>query len=172
MHCTKCGARVPEEAAFCPGCGAAVSSELRPTNDPERETADWMQGRSIGCLGVAGIIIVAALVLSALPDGSNSEQAASSAPAGYTPERIAECQRVIALGEKAGLVRARPQERRIEVDERLWAAVDAGTKRGLMMAVFCAAFRGRPETLDNAVAYGYHSGKRLAMASELGVSFE
>ena len=43
-----------------------------------------------------------------------------------------------------------------------------------MRALLCAHLRGRPPTQfeDYVVAYGYRSGRRMAMASRDGVTFE
>jgi hypothetical protein len=82
------------------------------------------------------------------------------------------CDDLIDQGEKAGLIKERPSAERINVEDRLWAQFPASSKRGLAMAVRCSAKSGAPGELDYGVVYGYRSGKRLAMATSVGVNFE
>lgn len=47
-HCRNCGAQLPEDAMFCPGCGAPVEAKTQPASDI-RETA--MRYIAIGLVG-------------------------------------------------------------------------------------------------------------------------
>lgn len=81
------------------------------------------------------------------------------------------CDELIRRSEREGLIRERPEPNRINVDDLAWAEFPAGAKKGLALAVRCSATRGAPQQTDYAVVYGYRSGKVLAMATSVGVTF-
>ncbi len=168
MHCTNCGSALPEGAAFCPGCETRAGTAGPTAMMPARK----LDGYSILGLAGGGLALLFVLALDGGGGGSNAANSATSPAAYYSAERIRECQRVITLARQSGLVMTRPTERRIEVDEAVWNSLVADSKRALLQAVFCVAFRGQPDTLDNVVVDGYYSGKRLAVASDTGVNFE
>lgn len=64
---------------------------------------------------------------------------------------------------------------RLNVEDARWLLLPAETKRALLAAAACAHF-GRPATdladMEFTVAYGFRSGKRLAMLSRIGMSFD
>jgi hypothetical protein len=86
----------------------------------------------------------------------------------YSKERIAQCAEVLKSGERIGLIKERPTSVRINVEDRIWSETSAGSKRGFLLALGCAAY-GRPLGDDHVVAYGFRSGKRLALATGHGV---
>jgi hypothetical protein len=105
--------------------------------------------------------------------GSGSAAAPLSTGMSYSAERVAQCHKLLSDGSAAGLIRAQPSWNRIEVDETIWAALPAGSKKGFAMAIPCAGL-GRAAVMADPtpVVYGYRSGKRLALVSPVGVSLE
>lgn len=78
-----------------------------------------------------------------------------------------------AIAEKA--IRRWPQPNRIDVDDIVWRLTDAEDKKAMLALVGCASFKKQSGnfTFDEyVVAYGARSGKRLAMLSSVGFSFE
>ena len=108
---------------------------------------------------------------SATPSPSPSPELAA-APALTTVQRD-QCRQFLAQAADAGMVASRPTPTRLNVNEAQWAIADAETKRVLLQAVACDVWgRHLPTALDHVVAYGQHSGQRLAMLTEVGIRFE
>ncbi|MFL6729533.1 MAG: hypothetical protein ACJ8E3_09325 [Sphingomicrobium sp.] len=122
------------------------------------------------CLAVVpGLRLVGlSVLLLAIPACSNSDQPTSDQATTTDPKP---CDDLIEQAENDGLVKQRPSPDRVNVEDRLWAQFPATSKEGLAMAVRCSATRGAPDELDYGVVYGYRSGKRLAMATSVGVKF-
>lgn len=148
----------------------------------------WMRQR--GCLFWGVAIVVVAGVLGALDPtrsapGSDdaaaiasaavAEAAAEAAPAVVDATTRAECRDTVRQLERAGLIKGRPRAGRIDVDDRLWAEMPAQMKSRALQAVSCDV-QGRfiPAGFDDEAiaAYGWRSGKRLALLTQVGVSFE
>lgn len=125
----------------------------------------------------------AVLVLAAIALGIGLLQAAGigEAPPAPPPPALlsaaerAECNAALAKAEAAQLIRQRPTATRINVDDGQWAQLPADLKEKILAAVSCAAL-GRWQPLDISegpvVAYGWRSGKRVAMLTSVGVVFE
>lgn len=85
------------------------------------------------------------------------------------------CAKAIEDGTKQGIVRKRPSADRVDVEDATWRLMAADDKRALLALVACDAFGKRAGDLDlseHVVAYGYRSGKRLAIMTSVGVQFE
>ena len=123
-----------------------------------------------GCVVTGlGLFALFALLGSWLPDDRAS--APPAPPAQLAPDVVAQCQAVIDAAARAGLIRARPEARRINVDERLWLQLDAATKDRTLQAVACTTWRqSMPPGTESAVAYGARSGKRLQMLTSAGMA--
>ena len=101
-------------------------------------------------------------------------QAAASATPIAEPKlddaAVAKCGALIAKGLKSGIIRERRQPTRIDVDDGLWAALDARTKDVVLRAVACEVWRQyTPPENEFVVSYGWRSGKRIEMLTSVGV---
>lgn len=93
MHCTKCGTNVPDEAAFCPGCGAAVtqpqSSTLSVTPaSPPPGTLTKKSNKLVGCIVFVVVIFVLLALIGqcAQKVAGPAGTATASSSGGGTPE--------------------------------------------------------------------------------------
>lgn len=151
--CPKCAEEVQDAARVCKHCGHEFGFKLP----------------NIGCGGTIVLACLAIWILSrCTPDTSPPAPATTQ----YSADRIAECEKLISQAEKAGMIRARSDFNRIDVEDRLWRTLPAESKRGLLLAVGCVAYRHPFKITEYSVAYGYRSGRRLAMATSVGVKFE
>lgn len=80
--------------------------------------------------------------------------------------------RAIERARATGLIVARPEPRRVNVNERLWDRMTAFDQRALVLEIRYSAYNGQAGTLDDAVVYGWQSGQRRAQATSVGVTFE
>lgn len=90
-------------------------------------------------------------------------------------ETRASCAQAIDQATKDGIVRQRPAPNRVNVEDAVWQLMAADDKRALLSLVACDAFGKREGDLDLSeyvVAYGFRSGKRLAMLTEFGVAYD
>lgn len=156
--CPECAELIQPDASKCRYCGAKQGSE------------------SASCFGLFLALIVVMGVVGQCGRGED-KPAESKAPAHMlTAKAIKECNDTIALSIKKGLIKRRPDNNRVDVDDVAWELSDANDKKALIGILGCAAF-GRKlrdfESLEQyVVVYGARSGKRLAMGSEFGVSFD
>jgi hypothetical protein len=78
MYCSQCGTQVPDEAAFCPACGARSVSYAAAA--PAKRRLPYI----LAAAGILGGILVAVLVAAMLRggggNGSSNEQAGAVAP--------------------------------------------------------------------------------------------
>jgi hypothetical protein len=168
-RCLQCAEQIQSAARVCRYCSHQFS-------DSEVSRGQW-DDRAGAFAKALPSVIGACLLLwfcSSVGTSMDEGRARRAATAAAAPVAdVKQCEAVLSQGEKARLIRERPSERRINVDERLWAELPASAKEGMLLALACTMTGGRPLTgLDNAVAYGWRSGKRLVMATEVGVSFE
>lgn len=106
-------------------------------------------------------------VLTALALAACSEAPARPDPA---PDPRA-CNRLIEESAKEGLIRARPRMDTVEVEEALWRAISARSKRMVAVLVRCSARNGEPNTeAVTGYVYGYRTGTMLAFASDVTTS--
>ena len=80
MTCANCGAAIPDGAAFCPGCGQAVSTAAPPAPPaPKSQPPRGISSKTRGCLTIAGIGFAVLLLIGILApapkqtDSNNSE---------------------------------------------------------------------------------------------------
>ncbi len=111
-------------------------------------------------------------VLPETPEQKAQKTARVSAPVN-DPVR---CEKILNLAVRNGTIRERPEVDRIIVDEIRWTLMPASEKSVMMQMLLCSAFKGRSmvqvEPMDFVVAYGWQSGKRLALFGPAGLKFE
>lgn len=139
----------------------------------------WGVGALIG-LGIVAIGMepeppaTAASQSAVAPPTTPVSPVASVAAGELTPTERADCAESLRKAETLGLIKDRPTPSRIDVEETLWAGLPAKTKQGILGSVSCEVLgRWMPLTPGTPlVAYGYHTGNRLAMLSSVGMRFE
>lgn len=131
-------------------------------------------GNGISCTGVVlGLFLAGWIFWPSAP-----EQAA--APAGprvlvqppqlLSADVVGKCRDLLKMAERIGVIRDRPDPTRINVDERKWAELDAATKDRTLQAVACDVWQqNMPPADEMVVAYGWRSGTRVQMLTEIGM---
>lgn len=155
-RCGNCAELIQDQARACRFCGRKVQSN-----------------NSIAALVIIGVL--SALLLSVIFSGRfTPEPVAEAAAPKLADSAVKMCRGMLALAVDKGVIKARPQPNRINVDDRLWAMTDADTKDKVMQAVACDLWQTSmpPGKLDYVVAYGHRSGKRIQMLSSTGMSRE
>lgn len=162
--CPQCAEQIQSLAKTCRYCGHNFSEADIAAAEAHQQREDTVRilTKALPVLLVFGFVVWCSNQPSSLP---GTEQVA-------TVTDPKPCNDLIEQAQREGLVRERPAPNRINVDDRRWADFPASSKRGLAMAVRCSAYGGAPAELDYGVVYGYRSGKRLAMATSVGVDFE
>ena len=90
----------------------------------------------------------------------------------YSASVVSQCKSLLDDSEAKKLIRGHPRPDRIDVEEGLWIALPAESKTGILLAVNCVT-NGRPLSgFEYVSAYGYRSGRRLALATSVGVKFD
>lgn len=129
----------------------------------DKAKAKRERNNAIGC----GVVVLAALGLVAWGGGHSGGEA--QAVAKLPPSAVTQCRDLLAIAEKAGLIRDRPKPTRIDVEDALWAQLPAKTKDQTLQALACDVWQtAMPQGGDYVVAYGYRSGKRLEMLTSTG----
>lgn len=135
--------------------------------------------RGLGC-GTGAVLCVLALLIAAQCSSRDGGALPGTAVAVQTPEeqaaRLTDCRRdldrAMAISPSIRITAAN----RIEIDDRLWDEMMADAKRGLAATFACVAYDGKRleelPTMEYAVVYGARSGRRLALATNVGVSLE
>ncbi len=179
-RCARCAEWIELEAKGCRYCGddqPSLSQDQMEgmiargtiTDPPSSFGKDFRLNTGSGCL--LAITAIGAMAWIATP-------APAPIPAQQTrpANNPAQCEKLIAIASRQGLVRGRPALDRINVEDRIWRIASADDKRVLMQALACASFGGRAlsqlQPMQFVVAYDYRSGHRVAMASSAGVSLE
>lgn len=170
--CPRCAETVKAAALVCRFCGHNFAAQRRPVLKQGGFLAslrpnDWWVIKSIAV--VVGAVTVAQCVLGT-PD------APPPPPVQLVDTATrAKCADAITKAQQTGVVRMRPSPNRVNVDEMIWSRMDAGDKSGLLALLACDVFGKRQADLEfgeHTVAYGSRSGKRLALFSGSGVTFE
>lgn len=172
--CPRCAETVKGAAQVCRFCGFNFAAQRRPTLKHGGFLAsfgpnDWWVVKSIAV--VVGAVMVAQCVFGA-PD----EPPAPPAPVQLVDAHTrAGCSNAITGAMKDGVVKERPSPNRVNVDEVIWVQMAASDKTALLALLACDAFGKRAGDLEfseHVVAYGARSGKRMAMLTSAGTSFE
>lgn len=158
--CPRCAETVQAAAVVCRYCG---------TNLAPKVTVHWVVVAFVGLC----------LVASVKNCSSNPESPAPpiERPAPLLSAEIrSECKLEIGKATLRGIVKSRPAPNRVNVEEFRWRALPATDKEALLALVACDSYGKKPGELtplsDYIVAYGHRSGKRLAMLTSIGMSFE
>lgn len=104
MYCSKCGAQLPEGAAFCPGCGAAKET----VNAPEKTAGKNKSVLILAIVGVLILLLVVAVVVvvllgSVFQPGQPGKPNVQTDPSGIYTEPSAATLPQGSAGEDAGL---------------------------------------------------------------------
>ena len=122
-------------------------------------------------------VLVAALgfnwIVDGHPLGQPVEEAAPVVPAEerLSAEAVAQCRDYLAVAQRAGVVAARPDPQRLDVDEARWAAITAREKDLMLQAVACDVWGTAmpPGELDVVSVHGLHTGKQIQALTAYGM---
>jgi hypothetical protein len=125
---------------------------------------------------IAGAML-AALALSYAANPAPSHHGAMTAATSFerrpslltlSSEEILQCRKTIAAATRDGLIRDRLSPAAVRVDDALWHELRADSRDRIMQALACDSWRAAAPPRDRqVVAYGWTSGRRLAVLSGL-----
>lgn len=162
--CQACREMIDYDASVCPKCRS------------KQHSSGLSNLVKIG-LGIA----VLAFIGSAI-DGGEEDQSASQFENGFPStattrlpsDTIAGCSKAIDEAETNGMGQRRGKGR-FDVNEISWSIMKADDKRAMLAMLACSDLGKNMEQMSGSeyvVLYNNDSGKRLAMLSDLGVTFE
>ena len=157
--CPRCAEMVKAQALVCRHCGH--SFKPKPMFTPG----------ALGCLGLIGF--VGLMMMFGSDDKSSTPIPAAPS---LTREQRQGCGKALAEAQRTKVIRQRPSPNRVNVDDLIWSQMAATDKEALLALLACDALGKRaPElTMDEPtiVAYGFRSGKRVGMLTQVGASFD
>lgn len=164
-------------ARYCPDCAEKIASGARVCKHCGRkftdgEVASYIADKSRNSLiiGVVGSVMMLALMATCRID--TPKPAVDSSPI-LAQSVVEDCRSLIAQAMRDGVIVSRPSPNRINVNDRLWASLDAQTKDRTMQAVACDLWqRDMPPDFEHVVAYGNQSGRRVQMLTSVGMNRE
>ncbi len=138
-----------------------------------RSRADKKKDSSAIGIGGAILLILAAIGIYLFVTARPDAKAVPANPAGMTMSDSTQCDRLLEISRRDGIVKGERIGNRIRVDEKRWAAMTDDARRNLLQYVACAAFAGRGlDSLDkgeNVIAVGAASGRLVAKAGSAGM---
>jgi hypothetical protein len=153
--CGNCAELIQDDARACRFCGRKVQGN-----------------NSLVVIGVVAAVLVGAAILG------SGERKDSQAPGNtvaavlprLAPAVVAQCRDALQKAQAAEIIKGRPQPNRINVEDRVWQAIDAETKDRMLQSVACDLWQtSMPPEGERVVAYGHRSGKRLQMLTSVGM---
>lgn len=165
--CPACRSQIDTQAVRCPMC----RHDLTPA-----QQADAARAGLVSTAMRFGIIMLGVLAVgwcsTSKPISNPDPMATAAALPVHTQAERDRCGAFISKARKAGLV-ASLDGTRINVNEGPWLASKASVKRALVQSAACNIWgTDLPPSGEYVVVYGEHSGRRMAMLTEVGMSFE
>jgi hypothetical protein len=168
-RCPSCERSVRADLSICPHCRYRFGwDDLEKRQQPVRRPRPLVRQSLLTLLAIVGLLALDQIFNTSTP--ATDPRAIEPAP--LTADQVADCRRSLDRATRAGLIRTRPANNRANVEDLAWAILPADEKHGILAALACDAYEGRPlETMDYVVAYGYRSGRRVAMLTSVGATF-
>ncbi|MCE7797823.1 hypothetical protein LWE61_14825 [Sphingobium sufflavum] len=138
-----------------------------------RKRADQKRDTSVIGIGGAIFLVLAAFGIYLFVTAQPDEKPVVPYSSNMVMSDSLQCDRLVEISRREGIVKGERAGNRIRVDEKRWAAMTDEGRRNLLQYVACAAFAGRGlDALDDGetvVAIGAASRKVVASAGRDGM---